>query len=183
MEIVVGLIVGVVLYLGVVVLIGAVMLRVSIALANRFLGETPGEMIVEGTAIPGHSPIDPNNPFSAPQVQEVAVAGGIPVPSFGRACVITTAQAIAGFVVSFALGLTIGFLMSLGSTDGAAAGIVAQLVSFLVVVPLYGLVLSTMLPTTFRRGLLVLLSQMLIGIAIGLVILVLVLAVGFGTGI
>lgn len=166
--------VALVFYLLIGIPIAAVLLRASISLANRFLPDTGGQSRMEEVAVmePAGS-VDQGNPYNSPSVATAVSGGVIPEPSFGQAYGVCIVQAIAGFVLSFVLGLIVG---SLG--NDASGRMVATVISMLISLPMYAGILMAMLPTSFLRGLLVMLCQFLIGIVIGGIIFGLIVATG-----
>ncbi len=104
----------------------------------------------------------PNSPTAAPE------------PPLGKAMGITFVTALVNKVVEFVVGLAI-----IGNSTGYPAvkgSATAQLVAFPLSILVMASMLSALLPTTFGRGLLVALCQLLIaiiiGVGIGIVILV-----------
>ncbi len=161
----VGLIVG----LGVFLALMAMILRAAVAVANRILpkNDLPAEeqavALDEDASIGSHDtdrPRDLSNPFSPPETEnELPLPSvAIPTPGLGRACLTVFAQTIVlgGFSVLLSLGLDYQVDrngMILGST---------LVLHFL----LAALILKLILPTTFVRGLLVSVFQLVLAFSV-----------------
>jgi len=173
-----GLLMVVVFYFVIGIPIGAVVLRGAVSLANKILGppKADSQRLPEDSIEMPAGSSDPSNPYSAPQVTSVAGYRQdtvIPEPSFGSAYLMVLAQLILGVVVGFVIGLAIGAAL------GAEASWLASVLSLVVGVGINAVVLSSMLPTTFKRGMLVSFMQILIGLLIAAVIIGVAMGVGF----
>lgn len=153
--------------------IAAVILRASISLANRFLRGTDGAAQIQedpvGETIEG---VRRDDPFAAPSVILAEPDGMIPEPAFGQAYGICFLQSILGFFTNFAMTF---FLASLGERSASWPVLIG---GFIVTLLLNAGILVKLLPTSFRRVLLIMLCQMLIGIVVGAVIFGIVVILG-----
>jgi hypothetical protein len=99
----------------------------------------------------------------------------VPEPSFGKAMGIVLLTTLVNGVVGFGIGMVVGIAGVAVHADQKAVTILAQLVSFPVGILVGGGMNAAMLPTTFGRGILVALCQLLI-----VLFIVIVLGVIFG---
>lgn len=104
----------------------------------------------------------------------------VQVPEFGKACGIVVIVMIANWVVNFALGFAIG--LAVGASGGeldSAMLLSIQGLGIVVSFFIASLIYKAMIPTeTFGRAALVWLIQVLIALAIALVVVAIVFAVG-----
>jgi hypothetical protein len=90
----------------------------------------------------------------------------VPMPSFGWAMVISLVSAIMNSLAGFVVGLTTGTITRSVGIDERTAMIVTQLIAMPVNVIMIAMVLNSMLPTSFRRGVMIALCQFLIIVAL-----------------
>lgn len=99
---------------------------------------------------------------------------GVPEPDFGKAMLIVFVTALVNVGVGLLIGFVFGFGAAAGRMNQQSAGLIAQLVSLPVGLLVQAGMLTAMLPTTFGRGILVALLNMVIVIIIVVIIVVLV---------
>lgn len=155
--------------------VALVCLRAAVAAANRILGPVPEAQqspVVGFDSSYAQTP-DPENPYSAPASMSVAVERStlaIPELGWGRSLIAVFVQWLASMLTLFAVMV---FEMAASGTRGGAIGFF-WLIYPLVMVGVSTLILKLILPTTFRRGLLVAVLQIvmaaLVGAGVGLVI-------------
>lgn len=146
---------------GVGALIAAISLRAGVSLANQMAGEMSSRRPAKPEAEEWieHSPMqkDSDNPYHAPTVTSIADETGTITSrvSFGRACGIGLVQSLAGYFVLF---VALTFVHTFNARfDWWAVSIAGVFVLFFV----YARIVCWMLPTTYRRGLLVAVFQLL----------------------
>jgi hypothetical protein len=98
----------------------------------------------------------------------------VPRPALGKAMWITFARILAHFIVICLIGIATGTGATAAGPGGPGVDVVAQLISFLVSLLVMAKILSTRLPTTFERAILVTLCYLLV------VLLVVGVLVGIG---
>jgi hypothetical protein len=101
-----------------------------------------------------------------------AMAGGkgspyrVPEPGLGQAMGIVFVTALINFVVSFVLGLAVGAGAEATGTGAQGPALLFQLISLPVSLLVMAAMLAAMLPTTFGRGILVALCNLLVSILV-----------------
>ncbi|MCY3021969.1 MAG: hypothetical protein NTW87_23405 [Planctomycetota bacterium] len=93
-----------------------------------------------------------------------------PQPTFGRAMVIVFMSWLANVAVSFVVALLAGVSMAAGGAPGTKG--VSVVLGALVSAAVY----SSMIPTTFGKGLLIWLAQLVIAFVIAVIAVVIILA-------
>lgn len=177
-----GLFVGLIFGLAIGVPIAAVLLRAGVSITNRILGaSTAVSNLADAEAdVATDSTADVLNPFAAPTVRSDAGNGigpvrGIEEPIFSRACEIVFKQMIIGIVVNFA----VGFMGGYGRLNPLILALSGQVLYFLFAVLIY----KSMLPTSPGRAVLVYVTQLLLVIAIGVVVVGIYFGVSATTGV
>lgn len=153
----------------------AIILRASVGLSNKFLGQSgeTGGVRYEETALPPAGQ-DAGNPYAIGGFSEggevhYGSGSGIPEPSFGKAYGIVLVAAICGFPIGFIMGLL------------QVPPLLANVINLLVAIPINVLVFSKMLPTTIGRATLVYVCQVLISIAVVILIAGIIMGVSLAT--
>jgi len=108
----------------------------------------------------------------------MASASQVPEPTFGKALLITLVTMLVNFVVSLVLNMVVGGAGAAANANEQAVGGMAQLLSLPVSLCVLAFMLSTMLPTTFGRGFLVSLCNLLIWIVVAVFIVLLIFGLG-----
>jgi hypothetical protein len=157
-------------------LIGAAILRAAVSLANKVVG---GGRKSSDRWDDEYGDYDDDD-YRPRRRGRRDDGGAIPEPTLGRGMLIVFVNGIVNFVVGFVLGLMIAAAMPNKPTETVqlVANVIGLPIGFLTAAGL----LTVMLPTTFPRACLVVLFQYLIVFAIVAVIVVALLAVGFGLG-
>jgi hypothetical protein len=105
----------------------------------------------------------------------------VPIPGVGKAMLITLVVSVANLLVAFAIGLAFGVAAGASASNAAGAARLAQIVSIPASLLVGAGLLTAMLPTRFTRALLVVLCEVLIGLALAVVIgiiVTIVMAIG-----
>jgi hypothetical protein len=144
---------------------GVVIFRAAVTLSNNFLGASPSELL------------DPNDEeldewIGYRQVQRKIQA--IPEPGFGMGMLCVLLQSVVGFLSGLLMRLLFG--VAPFDDDGFATDdmmLVSHVLGLVLSFPLSAWILTSVLPTTFGRACLVLLSNyiILIAIIVGVVVL------------
>ena len=134
--------------------IAAVILRASINLANRFLGVFP----TPPRTRPSSGASSEDSPYETPQDSgaQSVVTTPIVEPTFNKAYVLAAVQGVLGFAVGFVISFTAANLF------GERAILYSQITGICVATPVYAIALAEILPTSFRRGLLIAVLQTVI---------------------
>lgn len=178
-----GLLLTLVIGLAIGLPIAAVLLRASIGLLNKWMGNEPVREDVQEVAYSdSFEGTRSDDPFAAPMTKTMVTAsgGGIPEPTFGRAMVIALVAWIANVAVSLVVGFVLGAILLQAAQAPAQVATSMQLInliSFPFSIAVYTIVLKLMVPTSFLRGLLIVLVQFLIALAIGIAIAGIVMVV------
>ena len=159
-------------------IIGAVLLLASVHITNKVVGNKPASSNTQfgysdETYATSRGMLDESNPFAVPTVQTIAAdvsqGPGVPMPDFGRACLIVFVNGLATMGVGFVLGLLIG------GAGARMSGLLPQIVGIGISILVY----QNLLPTSFGRAALVWLFQFLIVLAIIIVLFVILVVTGF----
>jgi hypothetical protein len=188
-----GALCGIVFVIALVILIGAVILRAACSLFNSMSGASSKPRRRNYDDDPDDEPrsrryrrddddlLEPRySPRGSP---------GVPEPSFGKACGIMAIALVIHVIVQFGLGFVIVMLILADARGGGpfiGASPMASILIGLISLPIDLLVLaglsSAMLPTSFGKGLLVALLDLLIWFVVGVVIIGVLFVVGMMLG-
>lgn len=146
-------------------MIGALILMAAVWLANKCLAP-------QSRRKSSYYDDDDDYDWDAPRSRRSR--SPIPEPPFGQAVLIVFVTWIIGAVIGFA----IGFMAGAGGLARGNGMIGLQICSGLINLVISASVNASMLPTTFPRACLVVLFQFLIGLAIALVFIVPLFALG-----
>jgi hypothetical protein len=97
-------------------------------------------------------------------------AGSVPRPALGKAMWITFARILAQFIVASFVGLVTSPRATAAGVQVPGIDAVAQLIAFPVSLLIMAEMLSTRLPTTFGRAILVILCYLLVVLLVGVLV-------------
>ncbi len=151
-------------------LISAVILRAACSLWNKWFGNKQPVSAGYSAAPPVDGSFgDESNPFSARDLgvpERIVAVDGIMEPDFGHAYVTSFLASFVNLAISFLAGMVIGALAG----DSRGVILILQLALIPVVFLITSLVYQARLETTFPRAMAITGLTMLIGLALGVII-------------
>ena len=162
-------------------LIGAVILRAACALWNKWFGGSVASSVEPNRPSRDMPQAEDGNPYRAPSIASHTtslIPPYVEIPIFSKAFGIILASTFAAWVLAFAFGYTLGRLGGANQRIMIVAMVGGGLMGFLV----QAFFTNLMLPTTFKRGLVITLLftgiALLVALAIFVVVFIVMTALG-----